>query len=74
MNILTLYMRNHLSLHSRLLQVSHRHLYFKDKELDRKNYKPSEQDQLEAYLKNHLQDDPKALSEEDRAKLYEEFK
>jgi hypothetical protein len=44
MNVLTLYMRNHLCLQSRILQVSHRHLYFKDKDLDRKNYKPSEQD------------------------------
>jgi hypothetical protein len=71
MNVLTLFMRKHLSMQSRILQVSHRSLYFKDKDLDKKNYKPSEQDQLEAYLKNHLQDDPKPISEEEKARLYE---
>ncbi len=42
MNILSFYTRKHFN--SRLLQVPLRGLYFKDKELDKKNYNPSEQD------------------------------
>ncbi len=54
--------------------MSQRGLYFKDKDLDKANYKPSEKDQLEAYIKNYMQDDPKAMSEEEKLKLFEEFK
>jgi hypothetical protein len=56
------------------VHVAQRGLYIKDKDLDKKNYKPSEQDQLENYIKNYLQDDPKAISEQDRQKLFDEYK
>jgi hypothetical protein len=56
------------------VSAAQRGLYIKDKDLDKKNYKPSEQDQLENYIKNYLQDDPKAMSEQDKQKLLEEFK
>ena len=68
------HVRRHLLLHSQLVSVAQRSLYIKDKDLDKKNYKPSEQDQLENYIKNYLQDDPKAMSEQDKQKLLEEFK
>jgi|LauGreDrversion4_2_1035121.scaffolds.fasta_scaffold254860_2 hypothetical protein len=70
MNMLNVNLRRRVH-YLRVLQTGMRGLYFKDKDLDKKNYKPSEQDQLEAYLKNHMQDDPKALSEEEKAKLYQ---
>ena len=50
-----------------------RGIYSKDKELDKTNYQASELDQLDNYIKNYMQDDPKNLSEEDKQKLVEQF-
>ena len=37
-------------------------------------YQPSEKEQLEAYIKNYMQDDPKNISEEEKARLLEQMK
>ena len=41
----------------------------KDKALDKTQYKPSEHDQLNVYIKNYMEADPKAVNDEERAKL-----
>lgn len=56
------------------MQIAMRQIYFKDKDLDKSKYKPSELDQLEAYVKNYMEDDPKNLNEEEKQKLIDEAK
>lgn len=64
----------HLLQHSRsLVSASRRTIYVKDnKELDKSKYKPTELDQLENYIKNYLEDDPKGIPEEERQRLLAE--
>ncbi len=54
---------------NRLYQIQSRNIYVKDKDLDKRNYKSTELDQLKNYVKYYMQDDPKNLSEEEIQKL-----
>ncbi len=49
-----------------------RAIYTKDKDLDKSKYKPNELEQLNVYVKNYMEDDPKNLPEAERKRLLEE--
>jgi hypothetical protein len=58
-------------LKKQIMHVPFRSIYNKDNILNKDMYKPSEKEQLEAYIKNYMQDDPKNISEEEKARLLE---